>query len=142
MNNSKFYYLIQSSVGGNPLLQFDLLQHTKAPFLVAAANGHWKVLKKLIDVLDKSNDAYDDKYVLQNSFAIRTHGTEENVLHLILNRPDSISTNSESSPKLEIQVRPVLTMLPGDTRSRSYKKNKNCICYSPVRHSDFSSWVF
>jgi hypothetical protein len=98
-------------------------EHSMTPFLVAAANGHWKVLKKLIEFLDKNYDAYDDTGVLQNPFAMRTRGSEENVLHLILNRPDSILIDSENPSKLNIQVRPVLTMFPGNTRSRSYKAN-------------------
>ena len=102
---------------------------TMAPLLIAAANGNWKVFEKMIAFLEKTydqypNDAYDHNNVLQNHFAIRTNGSKKNVLHLILNRPDSILTNSENPPELEIQVRTVLTMLPSYTRNRSYKTNK------------------
>jgi hypothetical protein len=100
-------------------------EHSMTPFLVAAANGHWKVLIKIIEVLDKNYAAYDDKGVLQNPFAIRTHGSEENVLHLILKCPNSIVTHSKNPSKLDIQVRPVLRMLSGDTRGRHYKTNNN-----------------
>ena len=42
-------------------------EHIMAPFLVAAANGQWNVLKKMIEFLDK-NYAYDNNGTLQKPF--------------------------------------------------------------------------
>ena len=62
-------------------------EKSMTPILIAAANGHWKVLESITKFYDNNptfNRSLDSNY---NPFDVRTNDTKEYVLHLILKRP-------------------------------------------------------
>ena len=62
-------------------------EKSMTPFLLAAANGYWKVLEKIAECYDNDRPFYNNDGILTNPFDVTTNDTKENALHLILKGP-------------------------------------------------------